>query len=430
MLSSTRNIYTRTFKGPRDILLLKVQEVELGSVERKGELEADMLLIQPGKRNRATINQDQNHATSHPASWQSTPKKTSELFQNASVAASSISSTVGSDNVSLSGTSIAALNLGELQDLSAHIAERIRIKKRYNNTPLRRILAQQAPGQASRVTVKSEEDTLSQTDTLVNAEVEVVEVERESPEAIQRRYNNTPLRRILFRQTATSPNTDSLRGTQGSRGYEPESLEIRRARYNNTPLRRILSRQTPAQHPIEAYASPPASPPHSAAPPLVPRSNTPLRRILARQTSNVSIPLNEEKEEATVSNRADSVISPNSPIRSSHSLSSSSNFFWESEQPISSSTLESSRVHFNAETDIRAYEERIWAKSKQDITALVGGKHESKLATTVTVTEVGVGDETRVSRCVVVDEKGSPLRRILQRQASSDWNTRREVGVM
>lgn len=430
MLSSTRNIYTRTLKGPRDILLLKVQGVELGSVERKGELEADMLLIQPGKRNRATINQDQNHATSHPASWQSTPKKTSELFQNASVAASSISSTVGSDNVSLSRTSIAALNLGELQDLSAHIAERIRIKKRYNNTPLRRILAQQAPGQTSRVAVKSEEDTLSQTDTLVNAEVEVVEVERESPEIIQRRYNNTPLRRILSRQTAASPNTDGSRSTQGSRGYEPESSEIRRARYNNTPLRRILSRQTSAQHTFETPASPPASPPHSAASPLVPRSNTPLRRILARQTSNVSIPLNEGKEQEKVYDRADSVISPNSPIRSSPGLGSSSNFFWESEQPISSSTLESSRVHLNAEMDIRAYEERVWAKSKQDITVLVSGTHESKRATIVTVTEVGVGDEARVSKRVVVDEKGSPLRRMLQRQASSGWRTGRKVGIV
>ena len=427
MLSSTRNIYTRTFAGPGEILLLKAQEAELGSVEWKGELGADMLLIQPRKRNRATFSQDRNHATSHPASWHSTPKETPDGYPNVSVAASSASSTVGSDNVSLSRASIAALKLEELQDLSAHIAERIRIKKRYNNTPLRRILAQQAPGQASRGVVKPEEDTLSQTDTLVNAEVEVVEAERESPEAIQRRYNNTPLRRILSRQTVASPNTDGSRstqgprGTQGSRGSEPESLETMRARCNNTPLRRILSRQTSAKHSIEAYASPPASAPHSAASPLVPRSNTPLRRILARQTSVVSNPPNEEKEEETASNRADSVISPNSPIFSSPGLGSSSNFFWDSDKPTSSPTLESSRVHFNAETDIRAYEERIWAKSRQGVASLFGCKHESKRATIVTVAEVGVGDETRVPKRSVVGDKGSPLRRIPQRQASSDW---------
>lgn len=80
--------------------------------------------------------------------------------------------------------------------------------------------------------------------------------------------------------------------------------------------------------------------------------------------------------------------------------------------------------------DIRAYEERVWAKSKQDITVLVSGTHESKRATIVTVTEVGVGDEARVSKRVVVDEKGSPLRRMLQRQASSGWRTGREVGIV
>lgn len=97
---------------------------------------------------------------------------------------------------------------------------------------------------------------------------------------------------------------------------------------------------------------------------------------------------------------------------------------------ISSSTLESSRVHFNAEADIRAYEERIWTKSEQDITSLFDGKHESKHMATVTVMEVEVGDETRVPKRSVVDDKGSPLRRILQRQASSDWRAGREVGVM
>jgi hypothetical protein len=427
MLSSTRNIYTRTFADPGDILLLKVQEVELGSIEGKCRLGADMLLIQPRKRNRATY---QNHATSHPASWQSTPKDISNRFHNVSVAVSSASSTLAFDNANLSRTSIAALNLEELQDLSTHIAERIQIKKRYNNTPLRRILAQQAPGQASRGFLKPEEDTFSQTDTLVNAEVEAAEVSRESPEVIQRRYNNTPLRRILSRQTAASTNTDGSRSTQGGRGYEPESLKTRKARYNNTPLRRILSRQTSAKHSVETFASPPASPPYSTASPLIPRSNTPLRRILARQTSIISDPPNEEKEEETASNRADSVISPNSPILSSPSLGCSSNSLWESEQPISSPTLMSSRVHLNAETEIRAYEELIWAKYEQGVTSLFGGKHKSKRATTITATEVKVGVETRVSKRVVVDDKGSPLRRILKRQASSDWRTGRRVGIV
>jgi hypothetical protein len=355
-----------------------------------------MLLIQPRKRNRATFNQDQNHATSHPASWQSTTKDSSNTIQNEIVAVSSASSTVGSDNVSLSRTLIAALNLEELQELSTHIAERIQIKKWYSNTPLRRILTQQAPGQASRSSVKPEEDTFSQTDTLVNTDVEAAEVSRESPEVIQRRYNNTPLRRILSRQTASSPSTDGSRSTQGNRGYEPESLEIRKARYNNTPLRRILSRQTSTQRSVEKSDSPLASPPYSTASPLVPRSNTPLRRILARQASIISDHPNVEKEEEAASNRADSVISPNSPILSSPGLSSSSNSLWNNDEPISSPTLAPSRVHFNAETEIRAYEECIWAKSEQGVTSLSGGKHDHKLDTTVTVTEVKVGVETRV----------------------------------
>jgi hypothetical protein len=398
-------------------LLLKSQE-ELDGLERKYELGADMLLIQPRKRNRATFNQDQNHATSHPASWQSTPKDTSNTFQNVSVAVSSASSTVAFDNASLSRTSIAALNLEELRELSAHIAERILIKKRYNKTPLRRIITRQAPDQASRGSVKPEEDTFSQTDTLVNTEVEVAEVSRESPEVIQRRYNNTPLRRILSRQTTSSSNTDGSRSTQGNRGYEPESLETRKARYNNTPLRRILSRQTSTQPSFEKSDSPLASPPYSTASPLVLRSNTPLRRILARQASIISDPPNEDKEKDTGSNRADSVISPNSPILSSPGLGSFSNFLWDSDEPISSPTLMSSRVHLNAETEIRAYEECIWAKSKQDVTSLFSGKHESKRGATVTVTEVEVGDQTRVPKRVVVDDKGSPLRRTLQRQSS------------
>lgn len=182
MLSSTRNIYTRTFAGPRNILPLKAQEADLGSVGGECELGADMLLIQPRKRNRATFDQDQNHATSHPASWQSRPKDISDKFQDVSIAISSASSTVGTDNVSLSRTSIAALDLEELLNLSAHISERIQIKKRYNDTPLRRILARQAPGhQASRNPVKPEEDTSSQTDTLINTEVEGAKVSKESP---------------------------------------------------------------------------------------------------------------------------------------------------------------------------------------------------------------------------------------------------------
>ncbi|KAG9198574.1 hypothetical protein G6514_009815 [Epicoccum nigrum] len=390
-----------------------------------------MLLIQPRKRNRATFDQDQNHATSHPASWQSRPKDISDKFQDVSIAVSSASSTVGADNVSLSRTSIAALDLEELLNLSAHISERIQIKKRYNDTPLRRILARQAPDhQTSRNPVKPEEDTFSQTDTLINTEVEGAKISRESPGVIQRRYNNTPLRRILSRQTVSRPTTDGYCSTHRSRGYDSESPETRKARYNNTPLRRILSHQTSAKHSIETYASPPASTPRSTESPLVPRSNTPLRRILARQTSIVSDTPNEEKEQDAASNRADSVISSNSPILSFPSLGSSSKSLWGNENSLSSLILAPPYVHLNAETDIRAYEERIWAKSKQGMTPLFGGKHESKRATTVTVTEVGVGNETRVSNRVVVDDKGSPLRRILQRQASSDWRVGRRLGVV
>ncbi|OAG01003.1 TauD-domain-containing protein [Paraphaeosphaeria sporulosa] len=83
--------------------------------------------------------------------------------------------------------------------------------------------------------------------------------ERERVAQIKARYNNTPLRRILARQlskevtpiripSATEPQhgtpspADTVIALQDA--SEPESIAQIKARFNNTPLRRILARQT------------------------------------------------------------------------------------------------------------------------------------------------------------------------------------------
>src|SRR5690242_746118 len=180
-----------------------------------------MLLIQPRKRCRAAF--DQDHARSHPASWQPVAQE-----DPADVRASTHTAVSGSV-ASFPKSSIAALSLEQLQELSTHISDRIQIKRRYNNTPLRRIIARQASGAPSLTPTRSEEDTFSQTDTLVNSEV--LEAPRDSIESIQARYNSTPLRRILARQ-ASSEQRARLSHNASSTPHEPESLEVRKARYN------------------------------------------------------------------------------------------------------------------------------------------------------------------------------------------------------
>jgi hypothetical protein len=424
MLGSTRNIYIKTFAAPSNILLEKALEGQFHQSKEDTALHGNMLLIQPRKRSRATL----DHTTSHPASWQSDAKETSANTQKFSVnEARQATSTARENHNILSKTEIAALSLEQLQQLSALVEDRIQIKKRYNNTPLRRIIARQVSGEVVRRPSPPESDTSSQTDTLVNTEV--LESTWESPETIQARYNSTPLRRILNRQISGEKRTGVLNSAATTARYEPESLEIRKRRFNNTPLRRIVSRQSSGEPQEDNTATSQVSSQSYVSTP-VPRSNTPLRRILSRQTSSYTT---LKKEDDEVSSRADSVIDPESPIRSRTTQSTATvhlgsedelrayeQVFWGKSNPPSIP-----RVTLNSEAKIREYEERLWKKS---VTSYATKEEQTDRATIIKVTELTA--ETKKPKRIVVDAKGSPLRRILQRQTSSDWRASARVGVV
>lgn len=388
-----------------------------------------MLLVQPRKRSRATF--DLDHSRSHPASWQPVAQATpTDARSPADVA-------TPNSTISLSKSSIAALSLEQLQELSTHISDRIQIKKRYNNTPLRRIIARQVSSTPAPTPARSEDDTFSQTDTLVNSEV--LEAPRESAATIQARYNSTPLRRILARQASAEQSSTPSRSALATPRYEPESLEVRKARYNDTPLRRILSRQTSAEHFKETTSSTAPSPspvsPQRSISTAVPRSNTPLRRILSRQSSSQTPPP-RQKDDDELSDRADSVISPDSPILSKATHQPSAlieltpearirayeTALWGLTKP---APTPAPREHFNSEARIRAYEEALWAKETAQVRS---PEAEESKETTVTVTEVSA--DAKKPKRIVVDSKGSPLRRILQRQTSRDWRAPARVGVV
>ncbi|KAF2623295.1 hypothetical protein BU25DRAFT_181881 [Macroventuria anomochaeta] len=437
MLSSTRNIYNQIFAAPGNLLLKKAQGEKRDKVEEECGKIDDMLLIEPRKRSHATFNHD--HATSHPASWQSDAKEMSASVQTSSTDAVHLSlstSTARADHTSFSKSSVATLNLEQLQQLSALVEDRIQIKKRYNNTPLRRIIARQVSGNAFQETSRPASDTFSQTDTLVNTEAQ--EIVREPLEVRRARFNSTPLRRILSRQVSTETKRDVSSSASLSKSYEPEPLEVRKARYNNTPLRRIVSRQASSEQAQSTETSddrsnsPVSS--RSYVPTPVPRSNTPLRRILSRQASVQTAP---QKDDDSVFERADSVIDAESPVRSRRtaspaphsptiSLNCDSRIRAYEEALWKKPTGQNASVHLNSESRIRAYEEALWAKTAPPRRS--GAEEKDTQATTITVTEVAA--EAKKPTRVVVDSKGSPLRRILQRQTSRDWRAPATVRVV
>jgi hypothetical protein len=445
MLSSTRNIYRQTFADPGNILLKKSLVSTFASSEDRTD-EDEMLLIQPRKRSRA-IPDTNNHATSHPASWQAQINEAS-LDARFSIDAGPFESVTSMQSRSrtLSKTAIADLTLEELQKLSGIIEERIQIKKRFNSTPLRRIIARQASRHASSstapTTVEPGSYTASETDTLVNTSTpDSVISDREPIEVRRNRYNDTPLRRIIARQAPMMEQEELGRPVQASAQsrFEPEPQEARRARYNDTPLRRIVYRQTSSSSSLSTASVSTNKP--------VPRSNTPLRRILSRQVSAQTVP---RKEDDNASDRADSVIDADSPIRSRTTAQTTSVVLndearirvyemdiWNLKsraRPVTPTSSSPSfgaealrgRVALNDEARIRVWEEEVWAKTT--VPPSFSEKKEKTKGTTVTVTEVVV--ETEKPTRIVVDSKGSPLRRILQRQTSKDWQATARVGVV
>lgn len=366
MLSSTWIRYHQTFAAPHRLLHTDREREPHGSGNNE-----TMLLIQPRKRTRAVFEQSANQ------------QQASGLhFETQEVIVSSHAPTQREKYDTSYRSDISFLSLEQLEELSTLVSERIQIKKRYNNTPLRRIIHRQVSNDTSSRTSNLDSDTSSQTDTLVNPESP--ESVKETSDIIQARYNSTPLRRILSRQLPIDREHIETIQAFSVPSYEPESLEVRRARYNDTPLRRILSRQTSSpQHDKPRSADLPIASESSlslgktSTPTPVPRSNTPLRRILSRQS-----PAHPQPKEDTdlPPERADSVIDPDSPTRARHSL---------------------------------VAQER--AKSKCE-------------AVQITVTEIG--SDAQAPERFVVDSKGSPLRRILQRQASGEWRAATGVAVL
>lgn len=192
----------------------------------------------------------------------------------------------------LSGVLLSTLSPVELDSLAFLVAQekerREEVKRRYNNTPLRRILARQLSKEVSVIysleghASPEVESTISETKTVDPA----------------KRYNNTPLRRILARQMGDN---DTLpREGEKHAGTSPQEAVLISepldtvARYSNTPLRRILSRQMGRE--FTALMKPSTLEPKDEPPSLVdavtPKdhppvryNNTPIRRIIARQLS-------------------------------------------------------------------------------------------------------------------------------------------------
>jgi hypothetical protein len=382
MLSSTRKIYRQTFADLGNSLLKKSWAFDFDLSEKGVNGEKDlweMLLIQPrkGRGQRSSATSSINAGSSENVS---TTQPSSRAF---------------------SKIAIAALSLEQLQELSILVEERIQIKKRFNSTPLRRIINRQTSSSAPPTTPDVDEDAESQTDTLVNTETP--DTIKGSPKVRRARYNTTPLRRILARQAPSMHTEGHGQASQvlTRTNHKPESLSVRRARFNNTPLRRIVTRQV------------------AALP--VPR-----------------------KEDDNVSERADSVIDPDSPVQVRRAELRTSVILNDEERirayemdvwnlspspdtPASSSSDSpmTATVDLNDEERVRAFEEALWDKTPTPCSLKV---EKDEKSTTVTVTKVTV--ETKKPTRIVVDSKGSPLRRIVQRQTSKDWRAAARVGVV
>ncbi|KAL5429425.1 hypothetical protein PMIN04_000227 [Paraphaeosphaeria minitans] len=162
------------------------------------------------------------------------------------------------------------------------------LKARYNNTPLRRILARQLSKEVTPIRVSSapdlQDETPSPADTVISLQYAS---EKEGIAQIKARFNNTPLRRILARQTSREINAirsprvplekkgivspvDSVISEQDAQEFAQSTVSEHRqkrteewangidgdsqmentrnapVRRSNTPLRRILERQVSA----------------------------------------------------------------------------------------------------------------------------------------------------------------------------------------
>jgi hypothetical protein len=400
MLSRTRNLYHSTFAVPEYNLVNTASHISYHSFTEDYGSDDTMLLSQSRKRTDANfvLSSVDGHQVLKPQ-----PPGDKQQEQTQEGFAGDIMKHEPFNLVFKHR--IATLSLEQLTELSGLVSERIHIIKRYNNTPLRRIIAHQV----STDTSQSYCDRFSQTNTLLNTEASEITPKsiKDTPEAIQARFNSTPLRRILSRPVpADSRKTEQPSRPIPSAKYEPEPMEVRRARYNNTPLRRIISRQTYPEALInkeELDNTESSDPLPVTTPQRVLRSNTPLRRILSRQQSS---PMEYEKDYDAVSTRADSFIDPDSPVYSESSANS----------PPHATT-----VILNSKAKVREYEEAPWKTASYSL------PDKEARATVVTVTEVV--PETKKPRRIVVDSKGSPLLRILQRQTSKDWRAPARVVV-
>lgn len=189
MLSSTWIRYHQTFAAPHRLLHTDREREPHGSGNNE-----TMLLIQPRKRTRTVFEQSANQ------------QQASGLhFETQEVIVSSHAPTQREKYDTSYRSDISSLSLEQLEELSTLVSERIQIKKRYNNTPLRRIIQRQVSNDTSSRTSNLDSDTSSQTDTLVNPESP--ENVKETSGVIQARYNSTPCG-VFYHDN--SPSTESI----------------------------------------------------------------------------------------------------------------------------------------------------------------------------------------------------------------------------
>ncbi|KAL1608575.1 hypothetical protein SLS60_003519 [Paraconiothyrium brasiliense] len=166
--------------------------------------------------------------------------------------------------------------------------ERIeQIKKRYNNTPLRRIIARQLSKEAAPIQSPFAPETKQEVSSLVDSVVSKEDAtEGDSISQIKARYNDTPLRRILARQTSReitlirpSPRPEKktcIASPVDSVISEQDATELAQLTVSEHRQKRTEQWASDLDGDLQVLKT---------KGPFVKRSNTPLRRILERQVS-------------------------------------------------------------------------------------------------------------------------------------------------
>ncbi|KAF2450387.1 Clavaminate synthase-like protein [Karstenula rhodostoma CBS 690.94] len=158
------------------------------------------------------------------------------------------------------------------------------IKARYNNTPLRRILARQLSKEVTPIQATSAPEAENETPTPVDSVISAQDAaEHDTIAQVKARFNNTPLRRILARQTSREvtpirvpEEKKSVPSPVDSVISEQDASELVQSTVSEHRQKRTEEWASGIDGDLEVEKT-------RSVP--VKRSNTPLRRILERQAS-------------------------------------------------------------------------------------------------------------------------------------------------